>query len=43
MTQEDVWRVLDVQGGGPVRLARPALALEEVLPLQPLPVTVKPH
>ena len=42
-TQEDVGRVLDVQRGGPVRLAGPAVALEEVLSLQPLPVTVTSH
>ena len=34
--REDVRRALDVQRGGPVCLAGPALALEEVLPLQPL-------
>ena len=42
-TEEDVRRVLDVEGGGPVRLAGPALALEEVLPLKPRPVTVSSH
>ena len=41
--QEDVRRALDVQSGGPVGLAGPALALEEVLPLQPLPVCVMHH